>query len=101
MKLRKGDTVQIMKGKDAGKSGKIIRVVEESGKLVVEGLNLFKKHVRPKRQGEKGEIVQISRPLQSSNVMVLCGSCKKPTRIAMKIENDKKFRVCKKCGAKF
>ena len=100
MKLHKGDTVKIIKGKDSGKTGKIIRVLSDRNKIVVEGLNTFKKHVRPKKQGEKGEVVLVSRPLYASNVKILCGSCKKPTRIGAKIEEKNKFRICRKCGAK-
>ena len=110
MKLHKGDTVKIIKGKDSGKTGKIIRVLFSKGgsasggsdknKIVVEGLNVFKKHARPKKQGEKGEVVRVSRPLHASNAMIICGSCKKPTRIGVKIEEKNKFRICKKCKAK-
>ena len=100
MKLHKGDTVKIIKGKDSGKTGKIIRVLRDKDKIVVEGLNIFKKHARPKKQGEKGEVVRVSRPLHASNAMIICGSCKKPTRIGVKIEEKNKFRICKKCKAK-
>ncbi len=101
MKIKKGDTVKIIKGKDAGKTGKVLRVFPDINKLSVEGLNLFKKHVRPKKQGEKGEVVQVTRPLFVSNAMIVCPSCKKPTRVGSKKEGDKKFRLCRKCKATF
>lgn len=101
MKLHKGDTVKIMKGKDSGKTGKIVNVLIDRNKVVVEGLNVFKKHSRPKKQGEKGEMVSVSRPLSASNVMLVCGSCKKTARVGFKIEEGNKFRTCKKCNAKF
>ncbi len=100
MKLRKGDTVKIIKGKDRGKTGKVSTVFPAKDKLSVEGLNLFKKHVRPKKQGEKGETVMVSRPMSASNVMIICSSCGKAVRIGFTIEEKSKFRQCKKCKAR-
>ena len=97
MKIKKGDTVKILTGKDKGKSGKVIRVVLKDSKVAVEGLNIYKKHVRPKRQGEKGEIVQVVRPLSVSNVMLVCSRCNKATRIGYGHDNGKKVRYCRKC----
>ena len=99
MEIRKGDTVQVITGKDRGKTGKVIRVDRKSGRLAVEGLNVFKKHTRPRKQGEKGEIVSVTRPVRDSVVALVCPSCHKATRIGMRIEGEKKTRVCKKCGA--
>lgn len=99
MKIRKGDTVQITTGKDAGKSGKVINVDSRGEKIVVEGLNVFKKHARPKTQNEKGQIVDVPRPMRASNVMLMCPSCHKPTRIGAKVDGTKKERMCKKCKA--
>lgn len=104
MKIKKNDTVKIIKGKDNGKSGKVIRVLRKENKVVVEGLNLFKKHLRPRRQNEKGQIVQVPRPINVSNVMLVCPSCKKPTRVGYVFEGEgrrSKKRLCKKCGATF
>ena len=101
MKIKKGDTVKIIKGKDAGKTGKVLHVFPDVNKLSVEGLNLFKKHARPKKQGEKGEVIQVTRPFSASNAMIVCSSCKKPTRIGSKKEGEKKFRMCRKCKALF
>lgn len=99
-KIHKGDTVKIILGKDSGKTGKVMGVDPKDKKVILEGLNLLKKHVRPKKKGEKGEIVQVPRPIDISNVMLVCGSCKKPVRISFRLEaNKKKERICKKCGA--
>jgi large subunit ribosomal protein L24 len=97
MKIKKGDTVKILTGKDSGKTGKILAVNPKKGKILVEGLNMFKKHRRPKKQGEKGEVIKISRPMQASNAMLVCPRCGQPTRIGYKIEANKKLRTCKKC----
>lgn len=103
MKIRKGDTIKIRIGKDASKSGKVLSVDKKANKLLVEGLNMFKKHVRPKRQGEKGEIVSVPRPMSVSNVMLVCPNCKKSVRVGYRIEGKnksggtKKVRICKKC----
>lgn len=99
MNIKKGDTVKILTGKDRTKTGKVSRVDAADKKVFVEGLNMYKKHVRPKRQGEKGEIVSIARPMDISNVAVMCGSCKKQTRIGYRAEGEKKTRACAKCKA--
>lgn len=100
MKLKKGDNVQIMVGKDRGKQGKILKIDVNSGKVFVQGLNLFKKHQRPKKQGEKGEVITVNRPLNLSNLMVVCNSCAKPARVGIKMdEAGNKARYCKKCNA--
>lgn len=97
MKIKSGDTVLITKGKDRSKTGKIIKVFRKSSKAVVEGLNLVKKHVRPKRQGEKGKIIEISAPLEIAKLKLICPNCHKAVRVGYKFEDDKKYRVCKKC----
>ena len=99
MKIKKGDKVQIISGKDRGKAGTVLHVFPERDRISIEGLNVYKKRVRPKKQGQKGETVAVARPLAASNVMILCPSCGKPTRIGSKVEGDRKSRVCKKCGA--
>src|SRR6185295_2234800 len=99
MKIKKGDKVQIVSGKDRGKSGTVLHVFPERDRISFEGINVYKKRVRPKRQGQKGETVAVARPLAASNVMLLCPSCGKPTRIGAKVEGGRKSRVCKKCGA--
>lgn len=100
MKIRKNDIIKIITGKDKGKSGKVLKVFLEKGKVLVDGLNLYKKHVRPKRQDEKGQIISVPRPINVSNIMLICSSCNKTARIGYRFENENKIRICKKCGAK-
>lgn len=97
MKIKKGDNVLIIKGKDRGKVGKVIKALPKENKVVIEGLNLIKKHIKPRRQGEKGKIVEIPRPISISNVKLICSNCNKPTRVGYKFENETKYRYCKKC----
>lgn len=98
MKIKKGDTVKIISGKDKGKEGRVLRVFSKKNKLIVEGLNIYIKHVRARREGEKGQRVQIPVPLDISKVMLVCQKCKKPIRIGYKILADgRKLRWCRKC----
>ncbi|HEY4498289.1 MAG TPA: 50S ribosomal protein L24 [Candidatus Paceibacterota bacterium] len=110
MNLKKGDKVQIIKGKDRGKSGKIVRALpawtrgrREAGParsmVVVEGLNLKKKTVRPKKQGETGEIISVPWPVRVENVMLICHSCNRPTRLGYRKTDSGKIRYCRKCQA--
>jgi len=98
MKIKKGDQVLIISGKDRGRKGKVLEVLSKENRVVVEGINIKKKHVRPKRSGEKGQIVQLPGPIHASNVKLICKNCGKPTRLGFKIEAGKKIRICKKCG---
>lgn len=99
MNIKKGDTVVVLTGKDSGKRGKILRVFPADNRVVVEGVNKSKKHSKPSRSLPQGGILQIETPLNVSNVMLVCGKCKKPTRGARKIlDNGEKARVCKQCG---
>jgi len=99
MQIKKGDIVYVIAGKDAGKKGKILRVFPRTNKVVVEGVNRVKKHQKPSRSLPQGGILQIETPLNASNVMLLCGKCNKPTRIAHKVlSNNEKVRVCKHCS---
>jgi len=99
MNIRKGDLVIIKKGKDKGKTGKVIKVFPQKNRLTIEALNLVKKIKRAKKQGEKGEIISVPRPINRANVMLICPHCKKPTKITHRIERGKKVRICKKCGS--
>ncbi|GIW66425.1 MAG: 50S ribosomal protein L24 [Candidatus Parcubacteria bacterium] len=101
MKIKKGDKVLIIKGKDRGKSGQVIKSLPRENKIIVEGLNLVKKHLRPKRSGEKGQIITIPHPIYVSKVKLICPVCKNPTRVGYEIKNNKKFRKCKKCNNTF
>ncbi|MCL5017196.1 MAG: 50S ribosomal protein L24 [Patescibacteria group bacterium] len=97
MNIKKGDTVKILAGKDSGKTGKVLVVDTKKQRVVVEGLNMFKKHNKPKRQGEKGSVVEVGRSIDASNVLMVCPRCGQPTRISHKVEGTKKLRICKKC----
>ena len=97
MKLKVGDTVKITLGKDKGREGKIEKVIPADSKVVVPGVNIYKKHV--KGMGEvKGGIYEIPRPLSLSKVALVCPKCKKVTRIGFKFAGSEKVRVCRKCG---
>jgi len=97
MKVKKGDNVLIISGKDKGRTGKIIKAMPKELKILVEGINLKKKHVRPKREGEKGQIVEIPAALDISNVKMVCPKCGKAVRVGYTVEKDIKKRICKKC----
>jgi large subunit ribosomal protein L24 len=99
MKLKKGDNVKILSGKDRGKTGVILKAFPETDRIQIEGLNVFKKRSKPRKQGEKGQIVAVSRPLAASKVMIVCPNCKAPTRIGGRMEGTRKIRYCKKCKA--
>lgn len=104
MKIKKGDKVLIIAGKDRGKEGKVLDVLPERERIVVEGLNIGKKHTKPRQQGEKGQIVEFPRPMHVSNAKVICPKCGKASRVGVKFAKGKdnkqeKFRVCKKCGS--
>lgn len=97
MKIKKGDTVKIMSGKDRAKSGKIFRVFPTERKIIIEGLNLIIKHKKPKKSGEKGQKIEIARPISSCKVMLICPKCGKAVRVGYKVTDQTKVRICKKC----
>ncbi|MCX6790847.1 MAG: 50S ribosomal protein L24 [Candidatus Gribaldobacteria bacterium] len=97
MKIKKGDNVIVISGKDKGKKGKVQRGFPALGLLVIEKVNLKKVHKKPRKQGEKGQVVEVAAPIKACKVMLICGKCAKVTRTGYKIENDKKIRICKKC----
>ncbi len=99
MNVKKGDTVVVLSGKDKGKQGKVLSTVPSEAKVVVEGINMVTCHVKARRQGEESSIVKREAPLYASKVQVVCPKCKKGTRVAHKIADGKKSRVCKHCGA--
>ena len=99
MNVKKGDTVVVLSGKDRGKQGKVLGTVPADGKVVVEGINMVTCHVKPRKQGETGGIVKREAAMAACKVQVVCPKCSKATRVSYKIENGKKTRVCKKCGA--
>ena len=99
MKIKKGDLVQVISGKDKGKRGEVLRVIPKQNKVVVSGVNVVKKHQRPTARYREGGIIEQPAPIYASKVMVVCPSCGRPTRVGYKfIENERKVRYCKKCG---
>ncbi len=100
MKLRKGDTVKVLSGNDKGKTGEILEIIPKTEKIVVKSINIRKKSVKPRRQGEQGGIIPSEASIHSSKVALVCPKCGKATRVGYSVEKDEKVRVCKKCGAK-
>ncbi|MDN5343346.1 50S ribosomal protein L24 [Oceanotoga sp. DSM 15011] len=99
MKIKKDDTVIVISGKDKGKKGKVLRAIPKSHKVVIDNINIVKKHQRPTQQMKEGGIIEQPSPLHSSKVMLVCSSCGNPTRVGYKVlEDGKKVRYCKKCN---
>lgn len=97
-KIRKNDFVQITKGKDRGKQGKVISLIDDGRRAIIEGLNLAKKHKRQSRQDQKGGIISIEMPVSIANLMIFCKHCSKPARVgSMVLKDGTKARVCKTC----
>ncbi len=99
MKIRKGDQVKIISGNDRGRTGRVLAAFPQEGKIVVEGINVKKKHVRPRRAGQKGELVRIPAPFWADIAMPICPACGKSARVGRMIAQGRKYRACKKCGA--
>lgn len=97
MKFRKGDTLKITSGKDKGREGKVERVFASANLVLVEGINLYKKHVKG-GSGVKGGVYNLPRPLPVSKIALICPKCKQVTRVGFRIDGDEKVRVCKKCS---
>jgi large subunit ribosomal protein L24 len=95
-KLKKEDTVQVIAGKDKGKRGRILKILRDKDRVVVEGINIVKKTQKRRSQQDRGGIVEVEAAIHSSNLQILCKKCG-PTRIGYRIEGDKKIRICKKC----
>ena len=100
MRIRKGDTVKVLSGNDKGKTGEVLEVIPKTEKIVVKGVNIRKKHIKPRKQGEEGGIIPVECAVDSSILNVVCPKCGKTTRVGYKVEDDKKVRICKKCGTK-
>ena len=98
VKVKKGDLVRVIVGKDKGKEGKVLRVIPRENKVIVENVHIVKRHQRPTQRLREGGIIEREAPIHASNVMVVCPSCNKPTRIGYKFVEEKKVRYCKKCG---
>ena len=100
--IKKGDTAFVIAGKESGKHAKVLKVLSTKNAVVLEGLNLVNRRVRPKKAGEKGGTVHIPMPINASNLLMKCAKCGKATRRSFKIlDNGSKIRVCKKCGQEF
>ena len=101
MNIKRDDTVIVLSGDDKGVKGKVIAVSPKEGKVIVEKVNMIHKHVKPRKQGETGGIVDAEGAIYASNVALYCPKCDKGVRVAHKIDGDTKVRVCAKCGHKF
>lgn len=97
MKLKVGDTVRVVLGKDRGKTGKVERVWPKTSSVVVAGANVYQKHLK-KQSGKAGQKVTLSRPLNVAKVALICPHCRQQTRVGYKLEKSKKLRICKKCA---
>jgi len=100
MKIKKGDKVKVVAGKDKDREGKVERVYQGGKKLMIPGVNLYKRHVKKNDNMPKGGIVDVPRPIDSAKVMLVCPKCGKMTRVGFKIEKNKKSRICHKCKSK-
>lgn len=99
LRIKKGDTAIVLTGKDKGKQGRVLSVLPKKDRVIIEGLNIIKKHMKPNRQYTQGGIIEKEAPIHISNVMLICPKCNKPTRIANALLDDgKKQRRCKKCN---
>ncbi len=99
MRIRKGDNVQVLSGNDKGKTGEVLEVIQKEDKVVVKGVNVRKKHVKARKQGDESGIIPVECAIPASKVNVVCPKCGKVTKVGYRVDNDKKVRICKKCGA--
>ena len=100
MKIKKGDKVQVLSGNDKGKTGEVLEVIPKLDKIVVKGVNIRKKHVKARKQGEESGIISVECAIPAAKVNVVCPKCGKVTKVGYSVEKDEKVRICKKCGAK-
>lgn len=98
MKIKKGDQIILISGKYKGKKGKVLASYPGEGRILVDGINIRKRHQRPRKEGERGQIVEKPGPIYVSSVMLVCPKCGTPTRVGSKMVDKKKYRVCKKCN---
>ena len=98
MKMKKGDNVIVISGKDKGKTGKVTRALPREGKVIVEGVNIKKRHKKPRKSGQKGQIVSFASPINASNAMIIDPKTGKPTRSGMKVVDGKRVRIVKRSG---
>ena len=100
MKIKKGDTVKVLSGNDKGKTGEVLQIIPKDDKIIVKDVNVRKKHVKARKQGDESGIISVECAIPSAKVNVVCPKCGKPTKVGYSMEKDKKVRVCKKCGTK-
>jgi large subunit ribosomal protein L24 len=99
MKVRKNDSVLVIMGKDSGKKGKVRRVIPKKGRVIVEGVNMIKRHARASGAARQAGIIEMEAPMNISNVMLVCNKCSKPVRIGYDIQSDgRRARICRSCG---
>jgi large subunit ribosomal protein L24 len=97
-KIKKGDTVQVIQGKESGKRGKVMRVFSADERVVIERVNFIKRHVRPSQKTPQGGVIEREAAIHISNVKLVCPSCNQPVRVGVRMEGDNKVRFCKKCN---
>ena len=100
MRIKKGDNVQVLSGNDKGKTGEVLEVLQKADKIIVKEVNIRKKHVKPRKQGEEGGIISVECAIPAAKVNVVCPKCGTTTKVGYSEEKGEKIRVCKKCGAK-
>ena len=98
IRIKKGDTVQVMQGKEAGKRGKVLRVLTGEGRVVVERVNFIKRHVRPSQKTPQGGVIEREASMHISSVRLVCPSCGRPVRVGVRLEGEDKVRYCKNCN---
>lgn len=99
MKIKKGDLVRVIYGKDKGREGKIEKVYRKKNQVLIPGINLYKRHIKKNEKMPQGGIISVPRPLDASKVMIICKSCKQLTRVGYQVKKGKKIRICKQCGS--
>lgn len=100
MKIKKGDNIKVLSGNDKGKTGEVLQVIPKSNTIIVRGVNVRKKSIKPRRQGEEGGIVSLEMPINVSKVALVCPKCGEITRVGYEIIKGEKVRICKKCEIK-
>ena len=100
MRIRKGDTVKVLSGNDKGKTGEVLEIIPKTNKIIVKGVNVRKRHIKPRKQGEEGGFIPVECAIHSAKVNVVCPKCGKATKVGYVEEKGEKVRVCKKCNAK-
>lgn len=98
MKIKKNDNVIVIAGKDKGKKSKVLKTFKATERVLVEGVNLKKKHQKPRKQGEKGQMIEVAHPVNVSNLLIFCSSCGKGVKTGSTLNKNIKIRVCRKCG---